>query len=250
MKLGFSKPTRDAEEQRALFAQFGAAGFDGLQLKFGQYREYLTDPSRFRDAWSAFPGVTAGLIIGGGALDDAGIANLRAVIHFAHAVGSERIVYWPGDPQQNPANEAFGVFAHTLAELGKEAQQAGARLSLHHHYRQIVMTRADLDRFFALVGDSAVGLTVDTAHLAKSGVTDVAAVIRDFHPFLDTIHMKDFADGEWRVLGEGNIAFGPIFAAIHESDFAGWLCADEESGSELRAGMDACYRFLTAGLAS
>ena len=250
MKLGFSKPTRDAEAQRALFTQFGPAGFDGLQLKFGQYREYLTDPSRFRDEWGAFPGVASGLIIGGDMLDAAGVANLRAVIGFAQAVGSERIVYWPGDPPQDPASEAFATFARTLTELGKEAQQAGTRLSLHHHYRQIVMTRADLDRFFALVNDGAVGLTIDTAHLVKSGVTDVAAVIRDFHPFLDTIHMKDFADGEWRVLGEGNIDFAPIFAVIHACGFAGWLCADEESGSELRAGMDACYHFLTDGMAS
>ena len=41
MKLAFSKPTGTAEETRELFTTFGAYGFDGLQLKPGQYSPYF-----------------------------------------------------------------------------------------------------------------------------------------------------------------------------------------------------------------
>lgn len=249
MKLGFSKPTRDAEAQRALFAAFRGVGYDGLQLKISQYRDDLDQPERFLAAWGQYPGVASGLIVGGGRLDDAGAAQLRAIIRFAGAVGAERVVYWPGD-SPGADDDAMRAFAQVLTELGKEARAAGTKLSLHHHYHQIVMTRADLDRFYAIADGDMVGLTVDTAHLVKSGVKDVAGVIRDFRPVLDNIHMKDYADGQWKVLGKGGIDFAPIFAAIRTSGFDGWVCADEESGSELVSGMAACRQFLVSGLSS
>lgn len=37
MKVAFSKPTRDAGEQRQLFGAFRAAGYEGLQAS----RDYL-----------------------------------------------------------------------------------------------------------------------------------------------------------------------------------------------------------------
>ncbi len=249
MKLGFSKPTRTAAEQDALFAHFGGVGFDGLQLKSSQYRDYLDDPARFRDRYAMYPGVASGLIHGG-KLDDAGIAMLRRLIAFAGAVGAERIILWPDIARQGLTDDDIRASARSMATLGNEAIAAGTRLSLHHHYGQVVMHRGDFDLFFDAVPDGSVGLTVDTAHLVKSGVEDVAGLIRDFRSVIDNIHTKDYADGEWRVLGQGEIDFVPIFAAVKEIGYDGWVCADEESGSELLGAMGACYRFLRDGLSS
>lgn len=63
------------------------------------------------------------------------------------------------------------------------------------------MTREEIVRFFTATEGQTVGLTVDTAHLMKSGITDVAGIIREFHQVVDNIHAKDYADGQWRVLG-------------------------------------------------
>ena len=124
------------------------------------------------------------------------------------------------------------------------------KLSLHNHHGQAVMTREDLEVFFGAIEEGAVGLTVDTAHLVKSGVTDVAGVIRDFAGVIDNFHLKDYADGQWRVLGSGAIDFEPIFAAIGDIGYDGWLSTDEESDAPLLPAMEHCVEFMKAGLAA
>ena len=71
MKFAFSRPT-GADEHRLLFETCSAAGYDGLQLKAGQYRPYLADPAAFAADWGPWPGLTAGLITGGRPDDEDG----------------------------------------------------------------------------------------------------------------------------------------------------------------------------------
>ncbi|MCA1596720.1 MAG: sugar phosphate isomerase/epimerase [Chloroflexi bacterium] len=243
MKLAFSRPTADEQEQRRLFDGFRPAGYSGLQLKPGQYGGFIHNPAAFLREWGADPGAPAALIAGGG-LEDDGIAALRDLIAFAAAVRSERIVFCHAVSRKRVGDADIRRFAGILSTLGREASSAGVRLSLHHHFDQPVMHRADFDNFFGAVSDAAVGLTLDTAHLAKSGISDIAGLVRDMSPVIDNLHLKDFAGGEFQVLGEGTIDFRPVFAAIKEIGYDGWLCADEESGGDLDAGMHACAAFL------
>jgi sugar phosphate isomerase/epimerase len=50
------------------------------------------------------------------------------------------------------------------------------------------------------------------------------------------------------VLGDGEIDFGPVFQAIHDIGYDGWVSCDEESGSELRGALEQCYGVLAQGL--
>lgn len=247
MKVAFSKPTRQAQDQDDLFHRFRAAGYAGLQLKLGQYQDDLDQPERFRDRWRTMPGVASGLIVGA-RLDATGLTRLHQVISFAGVVGAELIVVVLDEPRREAPERSIEQCAHTLSALGQEAQAAGTKLSLHHHFNQLVMTCEEIARFFAATDGRSIGLTVDTAHLVKSGVTDVAGIIHEFHHVIDNIHAKDYADGQWRVLGHGAIDFAPIFAALRDVQFGGWVCADEESGSDLEGALRDCHRFLLAGL--
>ncbi len=73
---------------------------------------------------------------------------------------------------------------------------------------------------------------------------DISALIRNFQAVIDNIHLKDYADGHFRVLGEGEIDFAPVLEALQEIGYDGWLCADEESGGDLHQGMEASFRFI------
>lgn len=245
-KLAFSKPTGSEEDTRLLFTTFHKAGYDGLQLKGGQYMPYLDEPERFVETWGEFDGIASALIAGC-SLDDAGIAQLRRIFAFAEAVGSEIIVLCHGAGRDGLSDQDIRGFARQLSELGSEARDHGLRLSLHHHYQQPVMHRPDFDTFFG-AANGMVGLTVDTAHLVKSGVDDIAEVIRSFAEVIDNFHLKDFSDGEFRVLGTGSIDFAPVFAAIHEIGYSGWVSTDEESGADVLPAMEQCHRFMLAGL--
>jgi len=40
-KIAFSSPTSTDDESTTLFTSFQSAGYDGLQLKYAQYKAYL-----------------------------------------------------------------------------------------------------------------------------------------------------------------------------------------------------------------
>jgi sugar phosphate isomerase/epimerase len=225
------------------------AGYDGLQLKWNQYTPYIKQPERFIERWGQPAGIASALITGGTLLDDESKEQLRELFRFAEKAGTELIVYCHSVSRKSVTYEHIAGYAGIFEEMGKEAQQHGLRLSLHHHYDQPLMYRNDFDVFFdKLHADSAVGLTVDTAHLVKSGIEDVAEVIRTFAPFITNFHMKDFADNDYRILGKGNIDFTPIFEAIRKIGYSGWISADEESGGEIAQGMQECIDFMKSGL--
>lgn len=245
-RFAFSIPTANYDEQRQLLGGFALHGFDGLQLKGGQYARYLEQPGQFLNDWSEFKGGRAGLIYGG-ALDEEGVAKLRRVLQFAGAVGSEMVVFCHGRARASVNDSDIRGFARQLSDLGEEALSLNVKLSLHHHFDNPVMHRADFDTFFSEVEPETVGLTLDTAHLQKSGVFDIAGVVRDFAAFLDNVHLKDFADGEFKTLGRGEIEFKPVFAALREIGFAGWLCADEESDTAIEESLRASLDFVRRG---
>ncbi|PZE19657.1 sugar phosphate isomerase/epimerase family protein [Paenibacillus xerothermodurans] len=247
IKLAFSRPTANEEERAALFQHYSKIGYDGLQLKHSQYIGYIGEPDRFLAEWGNQSGVGSALIIGG-TLDGANIAALRRLFGFAQKIGSTIIVFCHGIPRSEVTAQDIRSYAAVLSDLGKEAQQLGLSLSLHHHYNQPVMYRDDFDIFFNQVHDGSVGLTIDTAHLVKSGIVDVAEVITSFATYIDNFHLKDYAGGDWRVLGQGNIDFRPIFQAIQGVHYRGWMSADEESGGEMMRSMTECLHFMRQGL--
>ncbi|MBM7570127.1 sugar phosphate isomerase/epimerase family protein [Aquibacillus albus] len=247
MKFAFSRPTASEKERDELFGHYQSIGYDGLQLKHTQYAPFISESEKFNELWENHQGVASGLIFGG-KLDDQNQQDLRDLLKFAQRVGTERIVFCHGIPRNQVTHEDIKNYAKVLSELGQEAnEQYGVVLSLHHHYNQPVMHRDDFDIFFENV-DESVKLTIDTAHLYKSGITDIAEVISSFKDRVDNFHMKDFAGGDWKVLGHGEINFRPIFQAINEIGYDGWISADEESGGTIIGGMEECLNHMKKGL--
>jgi inosose dehydratase len=246
MKLAFSKPTSTEQEQATLFSRFRSYGYEGLQLKMSQYEPYISQPEQFIRQWGPETRAIASGLIGAGRLDAANVEHLRALFTFAQRVGAERVIFCHALPRQGLSSAEIKGYARVLSDLGKEARQHGVALSLHHHYNQPVMDRQDMATFFEAVSGEAVKLTVDTAHLVKSGIEDIAAVIRDYRQVIDNIHVKDIANGQFQPPGQGTIDFGPVFAALSEIGYARWLCADEESDTDLLSSLQLCAHFLRA----
>ena len=247
MKLAFSQLTASAEQASFLMSRFREFGFDGLQLKGGQYSPYLDAPGCFGQTWGHVSGVASALIAGG-KLDGPGLARLRGLFAFGREVGAERIVFCPAGPREGLSDDDIRGWARRLSELGAEASEAALALSVHNHNDSPVMHRGDFDTFFGAVAGGSVGLTLDTAHAALSGIEDIPSLIRDMRDVIDNFHMKDLADGRFEVLGEGGLDFEGIFAAVAGIGYEGWVSADEESGADPAGAMKQCHEFLGAGL--
>ncbi|MBM4149593.1 MAG: TIM barrel protein [Lentisphaerae bacterium] len=249
MKLAFSKSTSTAAETRELMQSFRGYGFEGLQLKANQYLPYLDEPARFLDDWGQFPGAAQALIAGC-ALDDAGRTQLHRTIAFGSRIGTVTLVFCHCVPRGSLTPDDLQRSARELSEIGKTARDAGIKLSLHHHFGQPVMLAEDADIFFEAVSDNAIGLTVDTAHLVKSGIADVACFISRFAHVIDNYHFKDIRGGRFEVLGRGEIDFPKVFAAVWQTGYTGWVSADEESGAELQVALKECHSILDRLLCS
>jgi inosose dehydratase len=260
MRLAFSTPTTTASEAEVMYAGYRDCGYEGLQLKAGQYLASLPDPETALRAAAGDIGRFSGLIFGGG-LDTAGQETLRRVIDFAATVRSERVVFCHSLPKAQVDASDLRVFASVLCGLGSYARDQGTRLSLHHHYNQPVMFPADIRQFFDHVDHvepGSVGLTIDTAHMWMSGQDDVGATIEEFAGILDNVHLKDCRDdapGErlpagarkatsFMPLGEGELDFAPVFRALVASGYSGWLCVDEESGADIVGSLKLSHDFV------
>jgi len=245
MRVAFSKPLAPGEFE-ILLAEFGPLGYKGLQLKTGQFLPWLDVPGRFVSLTAGHPGAAAVLVY----FDELDDGRLARVIDFAMEVGSEMVVFCHNRSRQGITGARRVALAEQLAVHGDRARKAGIRLSLHHHFDQPVMLPEDVREFWGAIDADVIGLTVDTAHLAKSGVSDIPAFIREFASVIDNIHLKDYADGEWRLVGEGDLDLDGILAALHEVGYDGWLCIDEESDASLADGLRVSRTWLDQHLPS
>lgn len=234
MRRAFSKPV-PPDQIDQLVARFRGEGYDGLQLKQGQYVESIADPAPLLERWGGEPGAFSALIMFD-TLEVDGLERLDRVIEFAVRVGSERVVFCHDHPREGVDETVLRGFARILSDRGLRAQDQGVTLSLHHHFGQPVMLPDDMRVFFGAIAEGSVGLTVDTAHLAKSGIMNLPAFCIEFAEVIDNLHLKDYSDGRWALLGEGELPLAECLTALDAAGYDGWLCVDEESDASLSDG--------------
>jgi len=242
MRIAFSKPHRDEAELERLLGGFRSAGYEGLQLKIGQFRPWVRDPVAFRERWGEDTGAVSALIFFGG-LDEQGRSDLDATLAFAAATGAERVVFCHDHGREGVDREVLRGFARELDAYAVRAADAGVAFSLHHHTGHPVMLPEDVEVFFEATGP-AMRLTVDTAHLVRSGVDDVPGFLRAYGGLVDNIHLKDVDDDRWRLLGEGRLDLDAILSELRRQDYRSWLCVDEESDATLEEGLASSRAWL------
>lgn len=161
-------------------------------------------------------------------------------------------VHW--DPREDRSGK--GVRKYTDAEWASLCNNLNAagqfcrshRMTLvyHIHTGTGVETMEETDRLCAGTDPEVVSLLVDTGHLHYCGV-DPATLIRKYRDRVKYIHLKDvrqdildqaikegvnFNDsvrlGVFTVPGDGSIDFAPIFEAIAEINYQGWMVIEAE----------------------
>lgn len=238
MRIAFSKPAAGADAE-LLMNGFRAAGFEGLQLKTGQFLPWLQDPEGFQQRYTE-EGVASALVY----YDELDDERLASVVRFAAAVGSERVVFCHDRSREGIGYEERIAIARQLIPHAERAREQGVAFSLHHHFGHPVMLPQDVVEFWSVIEPGLIGLTVDIAHLALSDVDDIPGFIAEFAPIVDNIHFKDVADREWRLVGEGSLDLEAILRQLDASGYDGWLCIDEETTTPVQAGLSASRKWL------
>ena len=149
-------------------------------------------------------------------------------------------------PQDALSDEGFRRLAEGLNRVGEATLREGVRACFHNHVGSFIETREEIDRLFALVDRELVAQGPDLGHLAWAG-GDVVQFCRDYAGSIKTLHIKDidpavraagvaqgwdyatFSDrGIFTELGEGEVDFPAVFAALAESGFQGWVVVETD----------------------
>jgi inosose dehydratase len=194
------------------------------------------------------------------AMTEETIADFRKSLEFIKAMGGTDIVVAElgFSVHQRPvallANRPIFDDCHWnaltagLNHLGKIACDEGMRLCYHHHMGTGVQTREQVDRLMGATDPNLVHLLFDTGHITFSG-DDALSMAKAYGARIKHVHLKNIRRpimelaiaqnmsfkeaieaGIFTVPGdpEGCIDFGPIFQALADHDYEGWLVVEAE----------------------
>lgn len=234
MKIGISRPTEGTpQDTLALLSIASRHGYEGVQLKPQQYGEFIDAPARLQTFLGKLaPLASGGCIVYPGGDMDVWIERLAQTISFASAVGGGHVCIC-GSVQRSDGEQAqHRKAAEILNQIGQMAGEQGIYISLHNHAGCIFETYEDIMRLCETLDPRLCGLTIDTAHAAKGGVSDVAGLIESVKQYVINVHFKDMAqDGTFCLLGTGTLPLDPILQKLTAIDYQGWLIVDEETRS-------------------
>ncbi len=136
-------------------------------------------------------------------------------------------------------------FGGKLTALAEHVAKRGLALAYHHHMGTVVESAAEIDRLMAATGP-AVGLLLDTGHLAYAGADPLAVALRHSGR-INHVHCKDVrsavldrvraadmsfldavVEGVFTVPGDGAIDYKPLLALLAEARYRGWLVVEAE----------------------
>ncbi|MBV6425308.1 MAG: Inosose dehydratase [Steroidobacteraceae bacterium] len=170
-------------------------------------------------------------------------ANVMVVCEVTGCIHGDQGARLSRRPHLPPAR--WPEFGARLTELAGRMQAAGMRMAYHHHMGTVVQSGADVDALMKHTG-AAVGLLLDTGHLAFAG-EDPVRVATQYADRIVHVHCKDvrptvlaraqnrdasFLDavlqGVFTVPGDGSVDYPAVLAPIARAGYAGWIVVEAE----------------------
>lgn len=143
------------------------------------------------------------------------------------------------------APEEFQAYGRKLTALAEHMAERGVPMAYHHHMGTVVESQRDIDLLMRHTG-SAVGLLIDTGHLAYAGA-DVLETTRRHARRINHIHCKDvraavlksarqqdmsflaaILEGVFTVPGDGFIDYYAFARLLADIGYEGWAVVEAE----------------------
>jgi len=171
---------------------------------------------------------------------EAQIAAAEVYIRLAPLFGTDLLKLTPGTPGSAEATDAdWDRLIRALERLIPVAEEAGARLAVETHMRQLTDTLAGTLRLLEQVPSRTVGLTADFSNLSFAGEA-MAEVIHALGDRIYNTHIKNGTvgvDGSWHFhpLDTGLTDYAEVLTLLREIDYGGYLtleCLEPEARTE------------------
>jgi sugar phosphate isomerase/epimerase len=124
--------------------------------------------------------------------------------------------------------DALSKKVETILRLAKRCQQAGLRLVYHNHKEEFSAGGAEIQELLRRTDPELVFLLLDVGHAFREKA-DLPAFLELHHRRIDALHLRDIRDGQQVPLGQGEVNFAALAAAIRKTNWLGWLTVEEEN---------------------
>ena len=243
---GITWPTQPIEEK---LADTAAAGFTAFETFGHVVAAHPGGPSAFKDLLQKHNLVYSASYCARTYIDPARAEeDIKQVMEWARIskeVGAETIVV-SCQRREKPAYTAgeYAGLSRTFNTLGARLRdELGLRTTLHPHTGTPVETPEEIKRVVDALDPKACGFGPDTGQIAQAG-GDAVKLVSDYAPVVTHVHVKDYGgtpvthDAEGKLahdptgyvgytpVGAGVIDFVPMFKALRDAGFAGWLMVE------------------------
>jgi inosose dehydratase len=201
------------------------AGYQGTEVFDGDLAAYSDRPDVLLDALKKANVELVAVYTGANFIYDDILEDelhkISQAAKLASEFGASRLVVGGG------AKRARGEQPEDMAKLVEIAASFGLDCTYHPHLGTIVEGPDALER---LMGLSAIKFCPDTAHLTAGGGNPVE-LIQKYADRLGHVHLKDYkyATGDFLPLGQGDIDFPGVIAAVRSAGYDTWLMVELDS---------------------
>jgi inosose dehydratase len=209
-----------------------SVGYAGIEVFDGNLAEFADRPEVLLDAFkkaklelvSVYSGAN---FIYDEILDDE-LHKISYAAKLASEFGAKRLVVGGGAVRsQGEQPDDMSKLGRALDRVVEIASSFGLDCSYHPHLGTIVQSPEALERLMQV---TKIKFCPDTAHLTAGGGNAVE-LIEKHGERLAHVHLKDFkyATGEFLPLGQGDIDFPGVLAAVRSSGYDSWLLVELDS---------------------
>ncbi|MHA6764926.1 EboA domain-containing protein [Streptacidiphilus sp. PAMC 29251] len=155
---------------------------------------------------------------------------LHRAVRLGAELGAEAISFWSGAlPDGTSPERGWELLAEGCTQVCAEAEREGVVLGFEPEPGMLVQDLDGYERLRERLGHPAVfGLTLDLGHCRCLEQQSVPDCVRRAGPHLVNVQIDDMRRGthEHLEFGQGEIAFGPVLAALAEVGYGGLVAVE------------------------
>jgi inosose dehydratase len=222
-----------------------AAGYKGFELFDGNLMQYQDKKEEFlklmADCYLTLIGVyTGGNFIFPDILEEE-LAKIESVAALAYELGAQHLVVGGGAVRTNGIKESdYKNLGNALNRVVEIAEKYNLIPSYHPHLGTNVQAPEQLDKLMPL---TTINICPDTAHI-EAGGGDPVAVIKKYVDRIKYVHLKDYLNGQFLPLGEGNQKIDELLQVLEDANYDGWITVELDSYPDPKKGAEISREFL------
>lgn len=236
-------------DMKAAFADIASAGFDGVELFDGNLLDYTAaEFSVLLDdtGLSLVAAYSGGNLIFDDILAEE-LDRFRVVADRLAELDAPHLVIGGGAKRfDGPREGDYPRLGAALEQVREIAEQRGLKAHYHPHLTTLAETPEQIRRVFE---ETEIHFCPDTAHLAAAGGTP-ADMLREHKARISYVHVKGLQKTPFAFMpiDRGDLDHGPIFDALRDIAFDGWLAAELDAWPNPLEGAELNMAFLKAQL--